>query len=308
MTARALPRPVSVAVALPCELGESPVWHPAQHTLWWVDIAGRRLHRWRPSDGALDHWDLPCEAGCCAPALDGSLWLAMRDGLWRFDPASGQRTALAAPPYDPTLERFNDGKCDPLGRWWIGSIYEPRDRPAAALYRLDRGALERMAGEVTVSNGLAFSPDGRTLYWADTKAHVITAHDFDLAAGTLSRPREFARFAPRAAASGTYGGRPDGAAVDALGRLWVAMYEGARVVCLDPQGHVVDEVRLPVQCPTMPCFGGDDLRTLYVTTARHGRPIAELVDQPLAGCVLSVRLEVPGWPAHLADPARLRPG
>jgi sugar lactone lactonase YvrE len=307
-SAAARGRTVDVAVALACELGESPVWHPGERALWWVDIAGRRLHRHRPADGSLDHWDLPSEPGCCVPALDGSILLAQRDGLWRFDPASARRVPLAVPPYDPALQRFNDGKCDPLGRWWIGTIHEPRDRPAAALYRFDRGLLDRMAGDVTVANGLAFSPDGRTMYWADTKAHRIQAFDLDLAAGTISRARAFATFVPRAADAplDTYGGRPDGAAIDALGRLWVAMYEGARVVCLDPAGQVVDEIALPVRCPTMPCFGGDDLRTLYITTARHGRSEAERRDQPLAGCVLSVRVDVPGWPAHLADPARLR--
>jgi sugar lactone lactonase YvrE len=302
-------RRVEVAVALPCELGESPVWHPREQVLYWCDIAGRRLYRFDPARRDLAHWDFDSEPACVAPALDGTLLLAMRDGLWRFDPAQARRTRLSAPPYDPTIQRFNDGRCDALGRLWIGTIHEPRDRPAAALYRLAGGALDRAAGEVTVANGLAFSPDARTLYWADTKAHRITAFDFDLADGTLARPREFARFAPRAegAPLSTYGGRPDGAAVDSLGRYWVAMYEGSRVVCLSPAGEVVDEIALPVRCPTMPCFGGPDLRTLYLTTARHGRPAAELADQPLAGCVLAVRLEVPGLPASLAHPERLAP-
>ena len=300
---------MEVAVALGCELGESPLWHPREHVLYWVDIAACRLYRFDPATAALAHWDFDSEPGCVAAALDGSLVLAMRDGLWRFDPRAGERRRLAAPPYDPAHERFNDGKCDPLGRLWVGTIFEPRDRPAAALYRFDAAGLARVAGDVTVSNGLAFSPDGRTMYWADTQAHVVRAHDFDAAQGTLSRVREFARFERRVEGRdlSAYGGRPDGAAVDVLGHYWVAMYEGARVVCLDAQGRQIDQIDLPVRCPTMPCFGGVDLRTLYVTTARRGRSAQELAAQPLAGCVLSVRLPTPGLPAHLADVGRHLP-
>jgi sugar lactone lactonase YvrE len=226
----------------------------------------------------------------------------MRDGLWRFDPRDGTRRRLARPPYDPGKERFNDGKCDPRGRFWVGTIYEPRDPPLAALYCWDGHQLQRKADGVTTSNGLAWSPDGRTLYWSDTKAHTIFAFDFDVATGTLSRRRVFATFAPRQDAPDldAYGGRPDGAAVDAEGCYWVAMYEGQRVLRLSPDGEVLREVILPVRCPTMPCFGDTDLRTLYVTTARENRPAAELAAQPLAGCVLSLRVDVPGLPVHMA--------
>ena len=157
-----------------------------------------------------------------------------------------------------------------------------------------------MATDITVANGLGWSPDARTLYCSDTKAHTIYAFDFDAAQGTLGPRRVFARFPVKQADQdlATYGGRPDGAAVDSLGRYWAAMFEGQRLVCLSPQGELVHEVRLPVRCATMPCFGGADLKTLYIATARDKRPAAELQAQPLAGRVLAMRVEVPGLAAN----------
>jgi sugar lactone lactonase YvrE len=226
----------------------------------------------------------------------------MRDGLWRFSPLSGERALLASPPYDPATERFNDGKADPQGRFWVGTIYEPRDPPLAALYCWGGDGLVRMAGDVTVSNGLAFSPDGHTLYWSDTKAHRVQVFDLDPVVGSLSRQRVFAQFPLKVAGQdlATYGGRPDGAAMDSEGAYWCAMFEGQRLLRIASSGEVLREVRLPVRCATMPCFGGADLKTLYVTTARENRPVDELAAQPLAGCVLRLRVEAPGLPVNFA--------
>ncbi len=298
MTGRLI-EPLPVAPAL---LGESPFWHPDEAALYWCDIPGKALHRFVPGAGLHRQWDFDTEPGCCAPLPGGALLLAMRDGLFRFDPASGERRRLAGPPYDMAQERFNDGKADPQGRLWVGTIYEPRQPPKAALYRWAAGRLDRIAGDVTVSNGLAFSPDGRTMYWSDTAAHRIDAFDFDGGDGSLSRRRVFAEFALRQPGQTleAYGGRPDGAAVDAEGAYWVAMYEGQRLLRLAPDGSLLREVPLPVRCPTMPCFGGTDLRTIYITTARNHRPPEELARQPWAGCVLSLRVDVPGLPVHFA--------
>jgi len=184
----------------------------------------------------------------------------------------------------------------------VGTIYEPRTPADAALYRWANGGLQRMAGDVTVSNGLAFSPDGRTMYWSDTTSHRIFAMDFDGSDGSLSRQRVFAEFPLKDPAQGLagYGGRPDGAAVDSEGAYWVAMFEGQRLLRLSPAGELLQEVPLPVRCPTMPCFGGPDLRTLFITTARNQRPPDELAAQPLAGCVLTMPVAVPGLPVNFA--------
>ena len=294
--------PIVRPVSSPCLLGESPFWHPQEQCLYWCDIPGKRLHRLDPSTGESRHWDFEVEPCSCAPMLDGGVLLAMRDGLWRFDPERSERQRLVAPPYDMARERFNDGKCDPAGRFWVGTIWEPRDAPAAALYCYSAGALERQADGVTVSNGLAWSPDGRRQYWSDTKAHTIYCLDVDTADGSLSGRRVFASFPVKQAGQDldTYGGRPDGAAVDQEGCYWVSMFEGGQVLRLAPDGSVRDRVVLPVRCPTMPCFGDADLRTLYITTARENRPAPELAQQPLAGCVLALRVDTPGLPVSYA--------
>lgn len=288
----------------PSLLGESPLWHPREQVLYWCDIPGRTLHRYDPESQAHASWAFAHDLGCCAACDDGKLIVAQRDSLLRFDPTTGRRTVIAHAPYDTTAERFNDGKTDPRGRLWVGTIYEPRNAPLASLYRLDAPGLQRVVGEVTTSNGLAWSPDGRTMYWADTQAHTIATWDYDLERGEPTNRRVFARFDPPAAGrpSEHYAGRPDGAAVDAQGCYWIAMFEGARVVRYSPQGELLRTIHLPVRCPTMPCFGGADLRTLYITTAREKRPAHELAAMPWSGCVLQLRVDVAGIPATLAKP------
>ncbi len=294
----------------PALLGESPFWHPQEQRLYWCDIPGRALHAYQPSTQQHRQWALDSEPGCCAPLLGGGLLLALRSGLWRFDTHSGEKQRLAEAPYDPAQERFNDGRADPQGRFWVGTIFEPRTPALAGLYRYARAAgaaapeLQHMVGDITVSNGLAFSPDGRTLYRSDTTSHRVFALDFDPAEGTLSRQRVLATFPLKqpGQALADYGGRPDGAAVDVEGAYWTAMFEGQRLLRLSPEGRVLQELPLPVRCPTMPCFGGADLRTLFITTARHNRPADELAAQPLAGQVLCLRVPVPGLPVNFAHP------
>lgn len=283
------------------QLGESPFWHPAEQCVYWVDIPGRALRRLDTRSGELDSWTMPHEPGCIAPARKGGLVIALRDGIHRAAAWKGTLQLIAAAPYDQSTTRFNDGKADPLGRFWAGTMFEPRHMPAGELFTCDGHQLSRVAGGVTTANGLAWSPDARTLYWADTQAHCIRAWDWDAQANTLSRERVLRQFEPkpagwRAGMPG-YGGRPDGAAVDAQGNYWCAMYEGGGVLQLSPAGEVLREIATPFLCPTMPCFGGDDLRTLYVTSAGN-RPADELARWPLAGRLVTLRIDVPGLPVH----------
>lgn len=278
------------------QLGESPLWHMAEAALYWIDIAGMAVHRFDPASGVHRSWPLPSEPGCIAPYASGGLIVAMRSGLARFDTEDGSLTAIAAAPYDTGTMRFNDGRCDAAGRLWVGTLFEPRGQPNATLYCVERGALRDSGNRVTVSNGVAFSPDNRTLYHADTSAHRITAYDFDVATGLLGASRVFKQFSTDKA--NAYGGRPDGAAVDSEGAYWCAMYEGGRILRLSPNGDVLREIRLPLRCPTMMAFGGVDLRTLYITSARHNRPDAEIAQYPLSGCVLALRVDVPGRPEN----------
>ena len=295
------------------ELGESPFWHPTEQTLYWVDIAGKKVLRANVYMGTVESWEMPSEPGCIAPAATGGLAIALRHGVFRARDWRGALEPITTLPYDTATVRANDGKCDALGRFWVGTIDEPKARRAAALYSIDcRGgrAAEVIchAGDALTGNGLAWSPDGHTAYWADTPSHVVHAWDYDLQANALSAHRIFQQLPPKPAAwqwnapkvngQTAYGGRPDGAAVDALGNYFVAMYEGQRICQFAPDGRMLAEYPVPAQCPTMPCFGGEDLKTLYVTTARHGRSAAELAAFPLSGCVFSIRLDVPGLPVN----------
>jgi len=293
----------------PDGLGESPFWHPEENRLYWVDIPGQRLRRMAMSadltrEQKVENWSLGEEPGCFAPAIQGGWVIATRSGVYRANTWGGPRRLLAAAPYDTAKLRFNDGKCDPAGRFWMGSMFEPRDQDAAVLYALQAdNRLEAKADHATVANGLAWSPDGRTLYWSDTGAHCIRAWDYDLHTQTMSRERVFAQFPLKpkdwtygSANAQTYLGRPDGAAVDSKGFYYSAMYEGHRLAKFAPDGRCVAFIETPVQCPTMPCFGGEDLRTLVITSSAHGRSEDELRALPDSGCVFAMRVETPGLP------------
>jgi sugar lactone lactonase YvrE len=294
-------------VATRDELGESPFWHPHERMLYWVDIPGRRIRRADPQTGADESWDVPQDPGCIAPVEGGGLMVAMRDGIYRAASWGGTLELVVEAAHDPATTRFNDGKADPLGRFWASSIYEPRDQRLARLYCLDlRGGrapvLQAMADDATTGNGLAWSPDAKTLYFSDTPQHVIRAWDWDAQANSLSRPRVFRQFDGKPAgwkAGDTgYGGRPDGAAVDAQGNYWSAMFEGSRLLQLSPAGEVLAEHALPVRCPTMPCFGGEDLRTLFITSGGSVRPPPEVQALPFSGRILAARVDGPGLPVN----------
>lgn len=285
----------------PMLVGECPLWHPVQYALFWVDINGFAVHRVHPASGKYTAWRMPSEPGAIGLAEDG-LVVALRSGFVHLNTTDGTITPIAPAPFDPATTRFNDGRVDAFGRFWVGTLYEPRTAPAAEMYVLECGQVRRAwSGGMTVSNGLAFSRDGRTMYHADTTSHRIDAYDFDCAHGTASNPRRFRQFDSDKSAPG-YGGRPDGAAIDSEGAYWVAMYEGGRILRFSPQGELLAELPVPVRCPTMVAFGGPDLRTLYITSASHGRSQQELADYPLSGRVLCTRVDVPGLPEHAYKP------
>jgi sugar lactone lactonase YvrE len=293
---------IEVAFDQPMAVGECPLWNPAEACLYWVDIDGFAVHRLDPASGAHTSWSMDSEPSALALDAGGGLVVAQRSGFVHLDTASGALSPVAPAPYDTATSRFNDGRVDPAGRFWVGTMYEPRDRPAAEMFRLERGHVQLgWSGGMTNSNGLAFSPDGRTMYHADTTSHRIDRYDFDVATGAVSNPRPFQRF-PADKAASDYGGRPDGAAVDSEGAYWCAMFEGGRLLRFAPDGVLLREVKLPLRCPTMVAFGGADLRTLYITSASHKRSAEERVQYPLTGRVLSMRVDVAGRPEPLYRP------
>jgi sugar lactone lactonase YvrE len=300
----------TTAVAQPNEVGESPFWHPQERMLYWVDIPARQVRRADPAQGDVESWTMPSEPGCVAPVAGGGLVIGLRDGVYRARSWGGPLALVVRFGHDSATTRSNDGKADPAGRFWVGTMYEPRDARRAELYSVDlRGGgepiVELKAHNAVVGNGLAWSPDAKTVYWADTRHHVIHAWTWDMQSNAMQAHRVFQQFAAKPAGwqpgEPGYGGRPDGASVDSQGNYWVAMFEGQRLLQLAPSGELLGEIALPARCPTMPCFGGDDLKTLYVTTARHQRPPAELEALPQSGCVLSMRVDVPGLPVNFVS-------
>ncbi len=293
---------VQVAYDQPMAVGECPLWNPAEACLYWVDIDGFAVHRLDPASGEHTDWKMDSEPSALALCAGGGLVVALRSGFVHLDTASGAISAIAPAPYDTSSARFNDGRVDPAGRFWVGTLYEPRDKPAAEMYVLERGKV-RLASlaPMTNSNGLAFSPDGKWMYHADTAAHRVDRHAFDASAGAVSPAQRFQQFAADKAAA-NYGGRPDGAAVDSEGAYWCAMFEGGRLLRFAPDGTLLREVKLPLRCPTMVAFGGADLRTLYVTSASHNRSAAERAQYPLTGCVISLRVDVAGLPEPSYQP------
>ena len=291
-----------------CELGESPFWHPQEQRLYWVDIPGKQILR--TNSGGVERWDVPSEPGCIAPALGGGWVMALRHGVFRARQWGGALERVATLPYDTTAVRANDGKCDALGRFWVGTIDETKKAQSAALFSIDARhsapvVVKTMAEQALTANGLAWSLSGDTLYWADTPKHLVHAWSFDVQSNAMSGHRTHLQFDPKPAdwrfTDSSYKGRPDGAAVDAQGNYWVAMFEGARVCQFAPDGTLMAEIKTPAQCPTMPCFGGADLKTLFITTARHGRSDAELTHFPNSGCVFSLPVEVPGLAVNFFD-------
>lgn len=300
-----------VAVAQPDRLGESPFWHPHERMLYWVDIPGRLVRRSDAIGGATESWPMPSEPGCIAPAANGGLVIALRDGIYRAKAWGGALSPIARFGHDVKTTRFNDGKADALGRMWAGTLFEPKEPPQAKLYSVDcrpgkgqqgKPLVECKAGDASTANGLAWSPDRKTLYWSDTPKHVIRAWDWDADSNAMSNPRIFRQFPGKPAGwqpgDAGYGGRPDGASVDADGNYWCAMYEGGRLLQLSAAGALLQDIAVPAMCPTMPCFGDDDLKTLYLTTARDGRSARELLATPHSGCVLKMRVDVAGLPAN----------
>jgi xylono-1,5-lactonase len=271
-------------------LGEGVLWDAANRQVWFVDIKGRRLHCCAPDGSERRSWVAPGQVSFVVRASDGGLVVSLEDGLYRFIEASGEFVPFAKVEADVPGNRFNDGHVDAAGRLWFGSMDDGEAEPTGVLYRFDGRQVVRMDDGYIITNGPAVSPDGRTLYHTDTLDKRVYA--FDLAAdGSLSGKRLFAEI--------TDGGWPDGMAVDADGHVWIAVFRGWRIERRDPQGVKTGEVRFPCSNITKLAFAGDDLRTVYATSARKGLSAEELAQQPLAGALFTFRAETAGLPHHV---------
>jgi sugar lactone lactonase YvrE len=271
-------------------LGEGPLWDPETRVLYWVDIKQREIHRFDPASGQDERWSTPEDIGSLAVRAKGGLVVAMKSGFHIFDPVTAKFTPVFDPEHHLPGNRFNDGKPDRRGRFWAGSMDDAEKSPTGGLYRLGIDyTCKRMVDGIICSNALCWSPDDRTLYYADSCRHTIWAWDFDADAGEISNRRVFVEVSPSE-------GDPDGATVDADGGVWVAHWGGWRITRYDPKGRVDRVVKMPVQKPTCPMFGGPSLDVIYVTSASIQLTPDELKQQPQAGSIFAFEPGVKGLP------------
>jgi L-arabinonolactonase len=270
-------------------LGEVPVWSCRDRLLYWVDVRAPALHALDVASGTNRSWPMPEPIGAVAIHARGGLLVALASGLARFDPETAALEPVQPIEADVPASRLNDGRCDRQGRFWVGSMNRSTPEGRGSLYRYDPdGSLHRLFGDIQVPNGLAFSPDGRTLHFCDTPTRRLQTFALDPDAGRPGPARVFTECEPP--------GSPDGAVTDEDGCLWVAYFDGARLTRYRPDGSIDRMIPLPVERPTACCFGGDGLDTLFVTSARFNLDEAALRRAPLSGSVFAVRPGVRGLP------------
>jgi sugar lactone lactonase YvrE len=281
---------LSVVVESGDLLGESPMWIAGNSMLAWVDIDRRRLQGY---DGR-EVWamEVPLKPGCAVPSSAGGYVMAAKHGFYRLDPATGAISDLASvAAQEPPGTYFNDGKCDPQGRFWAGTVQSGRRAFDAGLYRLEAGGEpEKVLDGIGVSNGIGWSPDGATMFHVDTARRRLDAFDFDPRSGGVSERRMVVDLAE-------HRGGPDGLTVDSEGGIWIAMWQGGAVLRYTADGILDRTVEFPVSQPTSCVFGGSEMGDLFVTSARRGLSATALASEALAGHVFRVEAGVTGMPS-----------
>lgn len=268
-------------------LPECPSWDRETQTLYWTDILEREIHSFNLASHAHQVVAFEEEPGCFALREKGGMIVALRSGIWLTDSEGQLEQKVCDNPNNPALARFNDGGVDPEGRFWAGTYWGPRDYNGALLCRIDADLRPRvMQCDILGANGLAFSPDNHWMYTSDTPNHVIYRTPLD--ANGEPGLRETWKTFPRG------NGRPDGAAVDSEGCYWSALFDGWRIARFSPLGDVLEEYMLPVRCPTMVCFGGPEMKTLFITTTRENMSAEECAAQPLSGAIFTLNVAVAG--------------
>lgn len=266
----------------PANLGECPIWDYRNERLLWIDSLEQLIWSLHPASGKTRSWHMPEKIGSIGLRHSGGLIAGLRGGFYFVDLESGEVDFIGNPEPDSTDTRLNDGKCDRTGRFWCGTMNTEFTKANASLYRLDPDLVwHRMDGGFTVSNGIAWSLDDKTLYFSDSRVDRSYAYDFDVGTGEISNRQDFVQ-------TDTYEGRIDGATVDADGNYWAALFDGWAVGCFSPQGHLIRKIDLSVKCPTMCSFGGSRLDILYVTSATYSLSPSELAAQPLAGGLFAI--------------------
>ena len=271
-------------------LGEGPIWDARTQTLYWLDILNKRIYSGGDILVELDEF-----VGCIAPRQNGGLILTKRFSFWMLDqtqdePASVRTTLLAPLVDEPSNNRFNDGKCDPRGRFLAGTMDMGEKDPNGSLYSLDGKTVTKILGDVTISNGMAWSPDHKTFYYIDTPTRTVRAFDYDLETGAIANPRQVI-YVPETL------GWPDGMTSDTQGNLWIAMWGGAKMTKWNPNtGELLEQIPVPAKNVSSCVFGGKNMNELYMTSARIGLDDAALMKYPLTGGVFRLETKVEGMP------------
>ena len=275
------------------EVGECPTWDEASGTLLWTSITEGRIYALTPATGQRRSWQFDGPVGSFGLCRSGRFVVALRERVVLFDPATGRSEILATVGHAVAQMRFNDGKVGPDGAFWVGSMDErPAKQPIACLYRVDAtGAVAVIADALTIANGLAWDGAGTTMYFSDSRGPWVDAFDFDPATGRVSRRRRFVT-------PGTEAGRPDGAACDSANCYWSAGPSASRLNRFAPDGALLASIEMPNFRPTMPCFGGAELGTLYVTSLTEGLAAQQIEQHPLAGTILAFDPGATGLPTH----------
>lgn len=276
------------ALKIDALLGEGLVWSTEEHVLYWVDILKGFIHRFDPVAKKNTTIELSQKVTSLGLRKGGRFILTLRDSIALFDPHSNSLDIIASPEKQRVENRFNDGKCDRLGRFWCNSMNEvDMSKDTGSLYRIDNDySIHQMERNVILGNGMGWSPDNRLFYFTQTLRHKIFVYDFDLQSGAIANPRVFAEVK----------GNPDGLTVDADGCVWSAVYGSSCVICFNPQGNIERTIHLPVPRVTNCTFGGEKLDTLYISTAREGMTQNEIEKFPLSGSLFAIKPGVTGLP------------
>lgn len=288
----AIPR-IEVAFPVPSELGEAALWDDREGVLYWVDILRNKVHRFNPRNRSNLSYDVGESVATVVLSLDDRLLLGLRTGIGWLDPNTGRVEHLIDPEPNKQHTRLNDGKCDPRGRFWVGSYCECAPEFDGALYCLHTDlTLETKLTQIQCSNGPVWSLDEKIFYCVDSARHEVWAFDYDASTGCIAGQRVVASIDPKL-------GSPDGMTIDELGNLWVAIWGGSRVQRIDPTtGGVNLEIPIPAGNVSSVAFGGPNLDELYITTARIGRSPEQLLLEPLAGSLFRVKVPYRGVVAN----------
>ncbi|MFZ0501775.1 MAG: SMP-30/gluconolactonase/LRE family protein [Steroidobacteraceae bacterium] len=286
---------IEVVLDAGAAIGESPTWASAERALYWIDVKRPALYRYDPVTGRQRSWNVGSDIGAFALLADSAgAVVALREGVFRLEFASGSLVQLAPPPFDPTLFRFNEGTCDSAGRFWIGVMFDPLEgKPPAQPSSLHRftlgGRLVPQPDAAELHNGMAWSREDNLFYLTHSRTGEVFAYTFDARHGQLGQRKSFAKVA-------SSDGIPDGAAVDTEGGYWCALHGGSRLRRYTAMGELDREITLPVSQPTMCAFGGEALDDLYVTSASDKLSPEQRKREPLAGALLRMRCGARGIP------------